>query len=57
MPLERKSFFGRGEFEFNDHASLFADLLYADYSVSRQLAPTPAMDVFIPPTNPYIPAI
>ncbi len=56
LPLDRKSFFGRAGFDLNEHATLFADLLYADYSVARQLAPTPAMTVFIPPTNPYIPA-
>jgi outer membrane receptor protein involved in Fe transport len=56
LPLERTSFFGRAGFDLNEHATLFADLLYADYSVSTQLAPTPATTVFIPPTNPYISA-
>ena len=56
LPLDRASFFGRVSFEASEDAELFAELLYADYSVTRQLAPTPVQGVTIPVTNPYIPA-
>lgn len=56
LPLERTSFFGRAGFEVSEAAELFVEALYADYSVERQLAPTPVQGVTIPVTNPYIPA-
>lgn len=56
LPLERYSFFGRADYELSDSATVFADLLYADYSVTRQLAATPVMNILIPVTNPYVSA-
>jgi outer membrane receptor protein involved in Fe transport len=55
LPLERWSAFGRGEFDLNESAQLYAQVLYTTYSVMMQLAPTPVNDVTIPVTNPYIP--
>jgi outer membrane receptor protein involved in Fe transport len=54
LPLERSSAFLRTDFEFSELAQVYAEALYADYSVSTQLAPTPVMDVTFPVTNPYI---
>ena len=56
MPLERRSAFTRASFEFNDSAELYAQGLYADYSVDLRNDPTSMYDsVRMPPTNPYIP--
>jgi iron complex outermembrane recepter protein len=55
MPLERASGFLRGSYAFDDALELHAQVLYADYSVERQLAPTAAGILLIPPTNPFIP--
>ena len=55
LPLERTSFFGRGTFDFTPSTRLYAEALYADYSVSSRLAPTPADFEFMPVTNPYVP--
>jgi iron complex outermembrane receptor protein len=55
LPLERTSLFARGEFEFDESARVYAQGLYADYSSTVQLAPTPVMFVPVPLTNPYIP--
>jgi outer membrane receptor protein involved in Fe transport len=54
LPLERNSAFVRADFEFNELVQVYGEALYADYSVSTQLAPTPVMDVTLPVTNPYI---
>jgi outer membrane receptor protein involved in Fe transport len=56
LPLERYSFFGRADYELGESATLFADLLYADYKVTTQLAATPVLNILIPVTNPYISA-
>ena len=56
LPLERKSLFGRGEFDFNESAIAYGQALYSTYSVTMQLAGTPVTNVLIPVTNPYIPA-
>ncbi|MEJ2515793.1 MAG: TonB-dependent receptor [Gammaproteobacteria bacterium] len=56
LPLERTSFFGRGTFDVSPTTRVFAEALYADYSVTQQLAPTPAFQEVMPATNPYIPA-
>lgn len=56
MPLERTSFFGRGTFEVTPSMRVYAEGLYADYSVTARLAPTPAGFEFMPVTNPYVPA-
>lgn len=54
LPLERTSAFVRADFEINDVVQPYAQALYADYSVSTQLAPTPVQQVTMPVTNPYI---
>jgi iron complex outermembrane recepter protein len=54
-PLERKSVFVRAEFDLGESARVYAQGLYADYSVSLQIAPTPLFDTFLPVTNPFIP--
>jgi iron complex outermembrane receptor protein len=56
MPLDRWSAFGRGSFEINEHAEVYAQILYADYAVNTQFAPTPLQAVWMPVTNPFIPA-
>ena len=55
LPLERKSAFVRTEFDLGESASVYAQGLYADYSVRLQAAPTPLFDTFLPVTNPFIP--
>lgn len=56
LPLERITAFARGSFELSEAHELYAQVLYADYSADTQLAPTPAMPLRLPVTNPYIPA-
>ena len=56
LPLERWTGFLDGSFEFGEHAELYGQAIYANYTVDTQLAPTPASSVFIPVTNPYNPA-
>ena len=54
MPLKRKSLFVRGNFAAADSLDLYAQVLYADYSVERQLAAAEIGIVLIPPSNPYV---
>jgi outer membrane receptor protein involved in Fe transport len=54
LPLERASAFVAGSFEFSERAEIYAQALYGDYSVDRQLAPTPIARVYFPPSNPYV---
>lgn len=56
MPLERKSAFARAEYELGDAARVYVQGLYAGYTATSQLAPTPLFGVRIPVTNPYVPA-
>jgi outer membrane receptor protein involved in Fe transport len=56
LPLERTSFFGRGDYDLGDTTTVFAEALYADYSATQQLAATPVRGIRIPVTNPYVPA-
>ena len=56
LPLERTSIFGRGTFELERGIELYAQGLYADYSADQALAPTPAMSIVVPVSNPYLPA-
>lgn len=56
LPLERVSAFGRASFDFGPFAEVYAQALYADYSADTALAPTPAVPIFLPITNPYLPA-
>lgn len=54
LPLERVSFFGKAGFEMNEYAEVYAQVLWADYDVESQLAPTPATSLYIRPDNPNI---
>jgi len=54
LPLERKSFFGRAGFEVDDDTEVFVQLMYANYMVDSQLAPTPATSLYIRPDNPNL---
>ncbi len=56
LPLQRTTAFARVSFELTPAAELYAQGLYADYEADTQLAPSPASQMFISPTNPYIPA-
>lgn len=56
MPLQRTSGFIRGDFDLSEALNLYAQTLYADYSVDRQLASAPIGIALIPATNPFIPA-
>ena len=56
LPLERVSAFARASFEVGPRADLYGEVLYADYSADTSLAPTPAAPLFLPVTNPYVPA-
>ena len=55
MPLTRTSAFAAVNFDLNENLELYADGIYADYTVNKQWAPVPLVDVFMPPTNPFIP--
>ncbi|NLG75424.1 MAG: TonB-dependent receptor plug domain-containing protein, partial [Xanthomonadaceae bacterium] len=55
LPLERTTAFGRISFEVTPAAELYAQGIYADYEADTQLAPSPASQMFISPTNPFIP--
>jgi outer membrane receptor protein involved in Fe transport len=56
LPLERVSAFGRASFDFGPAAEVFVQALYADYKADTALAPTPAGPLYLPRSNPYIPA-
>jgi outer membrane receptor protein involved in Fe transport len=56
LPLERKSFFGSASYQVADAFEMYAQAIYANYSANTQLAPTPASGLYIPVTNPYVPA-
>jgi outer membrane receptor protein involved in Fe transport len=56
MPLQRVSGFVRGDFDVTESITVYAQALYADYSVERQLASAPVGIVLIPATNPFVPA-
>jgi outer membrane receptor protein involved in Fe transport len=55
MPLERTNAFLGGSFDLPADLELYAQALYADYSVTRQLAPAAAGIVLIPVGNPFNP--
>jgi outer membrane receptor protein involved in Fe transport len=55
LPLERTSLLVRGRFEFAPQAEGYGQVLYADYSATRQLAPTESGILLVPPLNPYMP--
>lgn len=54
LPLERKSFFGKAGFEVNDDTEVFVQLMWANYDVDSQLAPTPATSLYVRPDNPNL---
>ncbi len=56
MPLTRSSAYASATFALTDELELYATGLHADYTVNTQLAPVPLQSVFMPPTNPFIPA-
>ena len=56
MPLDRKSVFSSAKFEFSERFEGYAQVLAANYTVDRQLAPTVVGIALVPPTNPHIPA-
>jgi len=43
-------------FEFSPTYEAYGQLVYADYTSTRQLAPTGSGILLVPPTNPYVPA-
>jgi len=55
MPLERTSAIVRARFKLSPSAESYGQLLLADYSVTRQLAPTGTGLLLVPVTNPYVP--
>lgn len=55
MPLERATLFGRASFDLTGMDRLYAQLIYSDYTVDRQLSPVEAQILLVPPTNPYVP--
>jgi len=55
LPLERTSVFLDGSFDLTDNHTVFAQGIYADYTVDTALAPTPLSAVYTPPSNPFVP--
>jgi len=55
MPLQRSSGFVRGDFDLSESLNMYAQALYADYSVERQLASAPIGIALVPASNPFIP--
>jgi iron complex outermembrane receptor protein len=56
LPLERKSAFGRGSFEVTPAAEVYVQGVWSEYDANTQLAPSPGSQMFIPVTNPFLPA-
>lgn len=54
LPLERNSFFGKVGLELTESTEVFAQVLWADYSVKSQLAPTPASSLHVRADNPNL---
>ena len=55
MPLKRTSAYASANFDLTDDLELYAEGIYADYTVNTQVAPVPLQDVFMPASNPLIP--
>jgi iron complex outermembrane recepter protein len=55
MPLQRVSAFARGELDLTESLDVYAQVLYADYSVERQLASAPISIALIAARNPFLP--
>jgi outer membrane receptor protein involved in Fe transport len=56
LPLERTTAFLRGSFEFSENAEIYVQGLGAMLKANQQLAPTPGTQLFVPLSNPFIPA-
>lgn len=56
MPLERTSVFSHARFAFSESLEAYAQVLAANYTVTRQLTPVTAGITLIPATNPHISA-
>ena len=56
MPLERLSGFLVAHYDVGDASEAYLQALLADYTVNTQVAPTPLQDVYMPVSNPYVPA-
>lgn len=41
LPLQRYTTFGRTEYEINNHARVYGQMMFTDYTVSQELAPSP----------------
>ena len=55
MPLKRTSAYASVSFDLSDDFELYAQGIYADYTVNTQIAPAPLQDVVMPASNPFIP--
>ena len=55
MPLTRTSAYASATFDLTDDLELYAEGIYADYTVNTQIAPAPLQDVVMPASNPFIP--
>ncbi len=56
MPLERLSGFLEAHYDVGSAAQVYLEALIADYTVNTQFAPTPLQEVYMPVSNPYVPA-
>jgi len=56
LPLERVSAFARASLEVGSAAEIYGEVLYTDYTADTALSPTPVQPIFLPMTNPFIPA-
>jgi hypothetical protein len=56
MPLTRSSAYAAVNFDLNENLELYADGIYADYTVNNVFSPVVLEQVYMPPTNPFIPA-
>ena len=57
MPLTRTSAYASGNFDLSDDFELYAEGIYADYTVNTQIAPAPLQGVVMADSNPFIPRI
>jgi outer membrane receptor protein involved in Fe transport len=55
MPLKRTSAYASANFDLTDALELYAEGIYADYTVNTQVAPVPLQSVVMPVSNPLIP--
>jgi outer membrane receptor protein involved in Fe transport len=56
LPLEQVAAFARASFELAPDAEAYAQVLYSDYSADLATAPTAAFPLYVPSSNPSIPA-